>query len=349
WANQLVDKLEPKLAEVDCQLDASKIADAIMKTKDDASNCPNTGDSLCSTLITVNECEDNPPDEEVVTEEAVPTRDCSGGLFCRARLVLTTKGTSTTVQAGYYIYPVSTRRKVDRSTRHRVKAVTQSEAMAWANQLLDKLGPKLAEVDCQLDASKIADAIMSTKQDASKCHNTKSSLCRKLVNLECEAEEDEAVESKCYKFIESDSAIDDLHALVAGCPEAIFYYNRIEIPLPLCTFTCPSDPLVRHTFVSKFAVQTTRPRDAVGYEDNLATLIRPAYDDYVLALPNCEDAPKRDGNFKNYFTTFYTSGVNQLDESLTDFEDKYGFKIRYIFFADKWPTTDDYIASVCPV
>ncbi|CAN8073284.1 unnamed protein product, partial [Agarophyton chilense] len=84
WATQLLGKVNETLTEAKCEVSVSMVSDAIMKTKDDASKCPNTGDSLCSTLITVNECEDNPPDEEVVTEEAVPTGDCSGGLFCRA-------------------------------------------------------------------------------------------------------------------------------------------------------------------------------------------------------------------------------------------------------------------------
>ncbi|CAN8070905.1 unnamed protein product, partial [Agarophyton chilense] len=166
-----------------------------------------------SFIRTDSSIEKDPSDEEVVTEEAVPTGDCSGGLFCRARLVLTTKGTSTTVQAGYYIYPVSTRRQVDGSTQRRVKAVTQAEAMTWATQLLDKLGPKLAEVNCQLNASKIADAIMSTKEDASKCNDTESSLCSELAGLECEGEKEVEIENGCYKFIVSDSAIDDLHEL----------------------------------------------------------------------------------------------------------------------------------------
>ncbi|CAN8069226.1 unnamed protein product, partial [Agarophyton chilense] len=248
---------------------------------------------------------DNPPDEEVVTEEAVPTGDCSGGLFCRARLVLTTKGTSTTVQAGYYIYPVSTRRKVDRSTRRRVKAVTQAEAMKWANQLVDKLEPKLAEVDCQLDASKIADAIMSTKQDAFKCHNTESSLCSELVNLECEAEAEEDVESKCYKFFQSDSPVDTFDQLVAECPDAKLVHGFITVTLPLCSYACPSDPSRRHTFESKFVVQTSRAADIRTYGIDFTSLMRPVYKDYVSPLPNCEDTPTRIPKGGKYFTTFY--------------------------------------------
>ncbi|PXF45495.1 hypothetical protein BWQ96_04793 [Gracilariopsis chorda] len=304
--------------------------------------------SLLHSAIRSNICE-----VDSVTQEAVPTRDCSVGLWCRARLVVTKNDAGITVQAGYYIYTKRSKTMpITAQTKKRVKAVTPNEATKWAETLLEQLGTKLGEVDCNVSVSMIADAIMETKDVVASCSNTDDSLCSELVTLrECSCQVESVIEQSCYGFLTSDAQVGSFADLQGGCPEAKFMYNRIGVPLPYCSFTCPSDPSVIHTFDAEFHVQggnhMTTPISREETQEALAVSIRPAYEKLFLPLPPCDHAPPFLDNYGALMHDIYSDSVMAEPEFFSNLTAELRLTYNYVYFLSQGTSRQDYINSVC--
>ncbi|KAI0557250.1 hypothetical protein FGB62_95g0104 [Gracilaria domingensis] len=282
-------------------------------------------------------------EKDSIVQKAVGTKDCASGLECRARVVVTTARTGTTIRAGYYICSVGNVNPVSGLTQERVKAVTLAEATTWAEQLYVELETELESVECTVTVPMIANAIMETKDDAASCPDTNDSRCSELVTLkECLCETEPVIGNDCYNFLASDPKVAGFNDLKRGCKDSNFNYNRLGTSLPFCTFTCSSEPSLLRTFDGRFHVQGYGRGDR---RNVFAVAIPLAYKKFALPLPSCDITPTFEKISTYYILSCWHSSRNPAFAK--DLSSDPEVIVRSSYFRFEVASAQQYISSVC--
>lgn len=244
---------------------------------------------------------------DFVAEKMIPTRDCSKGLYCRARLIVEKVGGRYTVEAGYIIYRLGSERSVDKVTKDRVGKVTLKESTTWATQLVAALAPELAMSGSTLVVDDVAQAIFASSKKAATCPNTGDALCSTVSGLYehyCESpcdhepacpdiqpsEEDAAsiayISGLSPPYATSYDALSNATASIGGVTHE---YNRIGInKAPFCVTECTISEECGVAPVTVFASLWVQVDGSVD-KDCIAAVVEPTvHTNFPDSLPSCD-------------------------------------------------------------
>lgn len=136
--------------------------------------------SLLSLPVRLTTTEESIP---TIVEAQVPTADCSGGLYCRMSLLVTTVGLTRTIEAGYIIYIPRASTVINDGTKKNVRGETDIGMKRWCNTALTQISRTYPLSELGIVAADILPALKQSRKVLLTCTSTAQESCRHRVKV----------------------------------------------------------------------------------------------------------------------------------------------------------------------
>lgn len=113
----------------------------------------------------------------MILEAQIPTSDCSGGLYCRISLLVTTVGATRTIEAGYIIYIPKASTTINDATKDNVRAATDIELKKWSNAALTQISKTYPLENLGVVEADILPALKQSREVLLTCTSTAEEMC----------------------------------------------------------------------------------------------------------------------------------------------------------------------------